>query len=920
MFVNKPIAWCIICIACILELPRVNAGNSGQNADSPYVNIAMVVPQPANVSISKPYQAAELLSKLQEMHQIQIFFRESWFDDRDYAGEILEQSLTEALNSLIRGQQLKLITLSGMIFIVPDENQVQASQSYPGELAVIGNPNEYGRFSRATISGKIVDGASGEPLMGAVLYDIRGGTGASTNGDGFYSMELPVGDHRIRISYVGYDERIQDVRLISSGALDMELFSGSSHLQEVTITARRAEENVSRTQMSLISLDAKAIRELPGSYGEPDVIRSISLLPGIQTIGEFGTGFNVRGGSADQNLILMENAPLFNSSHLFGLISVVNPDLVNSVSLIKAGMPAKYGERASSVMDIRLGSGPSLEKTTLKGGLGILNSRFLLEAPLIKNKLTIGIAGRTSNSDLYLKRMPTEDLMNSAAGFYDLTGVATIAIGSKNRINLFGYHSFDRFSYADETHYSYDNTLASFRWNSSMGSRLSSTFVASISNYRFDIGETIEIQPAANYTMDAGLSYKGMRWLMSYTPNNNHVIEFGINGIMYGIDPGHMKPQGRLSVVPEKIIDSEQASELAAFISDDIILNDKMSLEVGLRYTQYLYLGPGKSFVYREGQPRTVENLIDSVFYGKNEVVTRYHGLEPRFGFRLKTGQTSSVKLSFARINQYINLVTNNSVMGPTDVWKLSDTHLSPLRSDQMALGYFRNFSDNTIEFSAEAYYKFISNAFEHKSGAEIAMNEYIETDIINANGYNYGLELYLRKNTGRLSGWTSYTYSVSRLQTDSPFPESQINNNNFFPSSFDRPHNLVLNSNYQISRRWRFGATFTYNTGRPVTLPELTFRQGDNLLIHYSERNKYRLPDYHRLDLSISLSENLRINQRGKGSWTFSVLNVYGRKNPFTVFYKKDPGGYWTEKNFKLYQMYIIGQALPTITYNFSF
>ena len=308
------------------------------------------------------------------------------------------------------------------------------------------------------------------------------------------------------------------------------------------------------------------------------------------------------------------------------------------------------------------------------------------------------------------------------------------------------------------------------------------------------------------------------------------------------------------------------------------------------------------------------------MFYGNNEVVTQYGGLEPRAGLRIKTGESSSVKLSYSRINQYINLISNTSVMAPTDVWKLSDTYLKPLTSDQYAIGYFQNFLDNSIEFSLEAYYKQLHNVIEYKSGAEIAMNRYLETDVINAKGYNYGVEFYLKKNSGRLTGWTSYTWSASQRRSDSEFPENQINRNTWFPSNYDRPHNFVLNSNYHISRRWRFGATFTYNTGRPVTLPELTYWQGGNLMIYFSDRNKYRLPDYHRLDISISLDENLRLDKRGKGSWTFSIMNVYGRKNPYSVFYKKEHGTWHSDRSFKLYQLYIVGRALPTVTYNFSF
>lgn len=866
-----------------------------------------------------PLNAAEAIHRLEQKHGVRIYFLEEWFGDAGIRTEVLGMPLPEALSTIARSHNLSVVTIDGLICLVPEEGGRMEMAPLDDEI-VVGNPSEYGRYSRTTLTGRVLDGSTGEPLRGAVLYETESGTGASTNLDGYFRMELPVGDLRMRISYVGFEDRYQRIRLISPGSLDFDLFSSSTQLQEFTLTAKRAEENVSRTQMSMINLDARALKELPGTFGERDIVRSITLLPGIQSVGEFGTGFNVRGGSADQNLILLENVPLFNSSHLFGLISVVNPDLVNNLTLIKAGTPARFGERASSVMDIRLGNGLNKEKTTVMGGIGLLNSRLLFETPVIREKVTFSFGARSSYSDWFLREIPNDDLLNSSAGFYDLTGLLNLALGPKNRITLFGYHSADRFSFGGDTDFDYRNTLASLRWNSAFSSSLSSTFILGLSQYAFLIEETPEINPYVHQGMNSSVDYYTLKWFFSWLPAPNHKIEFGVNAFHYGIEPGDRNPIGDLSLIEPKTMDREQALELAAFISDEIEINERLNLEIGFRFSQYLQLGPGKARLYEELLPVIPENIIDTLSFGNNEVMSSYNGLEPRAGLRYKLDETSSLKLSYSRINQYINLISNTSVMAPTDLWKLSDRHLKPLRSDQYALGYFRNFLDNSLETSLEAYFKQLHNAIEYKSGAAIAMNDFLETDIINAKGYNYGLELYLRKNGGRLTGWTSYTWSASRVRSDSPHPESQINANEYFPTNYDRPHNLVFSANYHISRRWRLAGTFTYNTGRPVTLPEHTFRQGNNLLIFYSDRNKYRLPDYHRLDISLTLDENLRRNRRGKGSWTLSVMNVYGRKNPFSVFYKKEPQGLNEMRSFKLYQLYIIGRALPTITYNFSF
>ena len=878
-----------------------------------------VLSQGTSVQRLQEIPADEAIRMLQQKHGTNIFFREEWLKDASINPEVLDLELPDALSTIARRNQLSVVAIDGMIYLVPQEGEPLTAASLDDHL-VVGNPSEYGRYSRATLKGRIVDGSTGEPLMGAVLYETETGSGASTNLDGFFSMDLPVGELRLRISYVGYEDRFQRINLISPGNVEFDLFSSSTQLEEFTITAQRAEENVSRTQMSMINLDARALKELPGTFGERDIVRSITLMPGIQSVGEFGTGFNVRGGGADQNLILLENVPLFNSSHLFGLISVVNPDLVNNLTLIKAGTPARFGERASSVMDIRLGKGLEKEKTTVMGGIGLLNSRLLFETPIIKEKVTFSFGARSSYSDWFLKQIPNDDLLNSSAGFYDLTGLLNIAPGPNNRITLFGYYSADRFGFGGNTDYDYRNTLASLRWNSAINTRLSSTFILGLSQYDNLIEEVPEINPYVHQGMRSAIDYYSLKWFFTWLPVPDHKIEFGFNGFRYGIEPGILRPIGDQSLIDPKTMDREQAFELAAFISDEIMLSERLNLELGLRFTQYLQMGPGKAFVYDENLPRLPENITDTLWYDPNEVMASYNGLEPRAGLRFNVGESSSVKLSFSRINQYINLISNTSVMAPADIWKLSDRHLKPLRSDQYALGYFRNFLDNSIETSVEAYFKRLHNAIEYKSGAEIALNDYLETDIINARGYNYGLEFYLRKNAGRLTGWTSYTWSAARVRSSSPYEESQINGNAYFPTNFDRPHNLVISANYHISRRWRFAGTFTYNTGRPITLPEHTFLQGNNQLIYYSDRNKYRLPDYHRLDISITLDENLRVNRRGKGSWTISVMNLYGRKNPFSVFYKKVPTGLFEPRSFKLYQLYIIGRPLPTITYNFSF
>ncbi|MBW6478184.1 MAG: TonB-dependent receptor [Bacteroidales bacterium] len=862
----------------------------------------------------------DFIKRLEQKHNISVYYQQQWFDGIYPDAAILQYTLDNALNALKQIAGLNILQFDDLVVFIPLENERQRQTTDDPNLILVGDQNIFGRYSSARFSGYINDGATGEPLIGAAIYNEKTGQGVSTNLEGFFSVIWPTGDFSIRISYMGYEDSYKNIRLFSEGNHDFDLFASTTFLNAVIVEARRAQHNVLRTQMSTVTLNSQAIKELPGTFGERDIVRSITLLPGVQTVGEFGTGFNVRGGSSDQNLILVENVPVFNSSHLFGLISIVNPDLVENVTLMKAGIPAKYGERASSILDIKLNGKANLDETRVAGSLGLLNSRMLVSTPVVKEKATVSFGARGSHTDWFLRRMPNDDLVNSSSGFRDFTGMANITLSPANFLSVFGYHSFDRFGIEQENSYNYTNDLFSLRWNSIINPFFSSTLVLGLSNYRLQIDEIPYLNPNIHSSMNSGVDYRKINWVLHSTLWQNHNIDFGINLARYDIDPGFQKPLGEDSMKPEIDLHTERAVEAAIFLSDEFEINDRLNVELGLRFNLYYQLGPGLEYQFVNEDARSYSGIIDSVFFNKNEIIASYPALEPRIGLRYILDPESSIKFSYNRINQFVNLVSNSAVIAPADVWKVSDRYIKPLQSDQFALGYFRNFLENSIETSLEVYYKKLNNVVEYKSGADIMMNRYLVSDIVNAKGFNYGAELYIKKVSGRLTGWSSYTYSVSQRRTQAMDEDAAINRNEYFPSDFDRPHNFIMNSTYHISRRWRFGMTFTYNTGRPVTLPELVYNfQGDQL-VFYGDRNKYRLPDYHRLDISITMDENLKLQERGKGSWTFSVMNLYGRKNPYTVFYKKEKPRFEQPGTFNLYQLYIIGRPFPTLTYTFSF
>ena len=905
-----------ILLICLAILPLAETAFSNPYSHSPDNKSVLSSGRLQEDSIP----ATEVISQLQEQHQLFIFYQSRWMEEVLIPSEVQEKSLEQALTMIAAARDLTWVYMGDHVAFLPAGRAADESMTREDDdLLIVGSREQYGRQSTATLSGKVNCGTTGEPLIGAVIFDPASEAGVSTDLEGRFEMELPTGELRLRISFVGYESGRQEVQLYSDGRADFELFESRVQLDEVTVTARSARENIQQTQMSVVSMDSRAIEGLQGTFGERDIVRSVTLLPGVQSVGEFGTGFNVRGGDADQNLILIENVPLFNSSHLLGLISVINADLISDVTLIKAGIPPRYGERASSVMDIRLKNSLDTDGTNVQGGIGLLNSRLLLESPIIEDRASIYVGGRTSYSDFLLDYTNDEDLMNSTARFHDVTGTLNIALNENNRLTLFGYHSFDRFGFGQETTHEYNNLLASARLNTSFSSNLSAMLTVGMSDYRYRIFEESELQSHMDYRMNSGINYQTAKYILSYIPGSKHHFEAGVQAIRYEIEPGELLPLGESSRIAPSLMEQEQGLEVSAFISDDFRIADHMSLELGARYTHYFQHGPGTVYKYAEDAPKRVENITDSLSYESGDVMSDYGGFEPRIGFRYSMRENSSWKLSYNRNYQYINLISNTSIMAPADLWKLSDSHIPPLKSDQFALGYFHNFFDNTLETSLEVYYKNLDDIIEYRSGAEVVMNPYLETDILRADGYSYGAELYIRKNSGTLTGWTSYTYSSSQRRTQHGDREDQINLNSWFPANYDRPHNLVVNASYELTRRLRLSATFSYSTGRPVTLPEHTYWHGSDILVHFSDRNKYRLPDFHRLDVSLHIGKNLGIEGRG-GSWTISVMNLYGRKNPYSVFYQRTHGQLDPIDPFNLYQLYILGRPLPTVTYNFTF
>ena len=774
----------------------------------------------------------------------------------------------------------------------------------------IGNPAINPESKTATLKGTIKDIETGEPLVGATIYVQELKKGTACNPYGFYSITLPKGQYKIEYRLVGMQTTQRNIIIHSDGKLDVELKDKPESLKEVVVTAKR-EDLVRNLRMGVEKITMKTLKQLPMGLGEADIIKSTLLLPGVQSVGEAASGFNVRGGSIDQNLILLNDASILNTSHFFGFFSGFNSEVVKDITLYKSGVPAKFGGRVSSVMDITLKDG-NRKKTKLSGGISPVSGRLNVEGPIKKDKSSYIIGARSTYSNWILKLFDDPKLANSSAGFYDVQGNFSFDLNESNSLYLSGYVSHDEFDYYSEDAFEYNSLASTLRWKHIFSPKLFSTFSAILSNYDYTTKsrEDSSLFYSVNYKIDQ----KTFKADFSYHSSKNHKIDFGLNSTWYNLAPGVREPLGKQSLILHKEIENERALETSLYLSDEFELNNFISVSAGLRYTLYTNYGPKTEYNYMSGVPKNVETITDTTSYRSGEPVKTYSAPELRFSANIKTSSSSSVKIGLSRMYQYVHMISKTTAMSPTDIWKLSDNYLKPQRGDQISIGFYKNLRRNTIEASVETYYKKLDNILDYKGGAQLVMNEHLETDVLNGTGKAYGIELMIQKKTGKLTGFVNYTFSRILHKIDSEFDEERVNNGEYFPANYDKPHNFKFVMNIKPSRRFNLSTNFFYSTGRPYTAPVAYYQFNDALRVYYSERNAVRMADYIRLDLAATINGNLLKKKLNHSSWTFAVYNVFGRNNPYSVFFRTEG------EEVKGYQMSIFAQPIFTITYNFKF
>ncbi len=759
--------------------------------------------------------------------------------------------------------------------------------------------SSYGQDATFTISGQIKDAANGEDVPFATIsLKNQAGVGTTSNVYGFYSLSLEPGEYLLLFQFLGYQTVEKAITLQADLKLDIEMGEDAQTLEEVVVSATKEDQNISRVEGSTTRLDIKEIREIPVFGGEPDIIKVIQMTPGIKTAGEGNAGFYVRGGGLDQNLVLLDEAQVYNPSHLLGFFSVFNGDALKGATVYKGGMAPEYGGRTASVLDIRMKDG-NKKKFSVSGGLGLIASRLTVEGPIVKDKGSFMISGRRTYADLFLGLSDDPSLNESSLYFYDLNMKANYRLGDKDRIYLSGYFGRDNFGFDGTFGLDWGNATGTFRWNHLFSDKLFSntSVIYSDYDYEFAVGSGDDLLGVESVIKDINLKQD-----FSFFPNNNNSFKFGLNLIHHTIEPGNLNA-GANTGINSEAAEVKYGIEGALYLQNEQKVNDRLTLLYGLRYSLFNQIGSGTAYEFDE-----FGRTIGSTSFGSGESMQFYGGLAPRFSGNYLLNSKSSLKLGYNRNYQYIHLLTNATTSTPTDVWIMSSNNVRPQIADQVSLGYYRNFKDNMYEASVEVYYKDMQNVIDYRNGANVFFNEEVEGDLVYGDGEAYGAEFYLKKTRGKLTGWISYTLSRTLRQFD------EINNGEKFSARQDRIHDISLVALYKLSPKLTLSGNFTYYTGDAVTFPTGRYSVNGTVVPYYTERNAYRMPDYHRLDLGLTWYN--KKTDRFESNWNFSIYNAYGRENAYTITFQPSE----EDANRTEAVQLSLFKWIPSITYNFKF
>lgn len=872
----------------------------------------------------------DVLVLLRDRYGIRFYFDPALIPNFEVTVQFQETPFLEALQTLLRGSNLSAAQIKPGVAILAPKNNL--TREYANQIVAawdtgtmkwperkpfqelklsFGNRDKVAPSKPLLFRGKIMDMDTEEPIIGATILAVDLQQGIDTDTKGRFELTLPAGVHALEIQYVGYQGIKLELSLYENAAVDLKIEPALLNLEEIIIRAKPDNAKVRSTQIGVENLEVKSIKELPTALGEADVVKALESLPGVSTVGESSAGFNVRGGNIDQNLIVQDGAPILNTAHALGFFSSFNPDVISGISLYKGSIPAQYGGRLSSVLEVRIKEG-DFQSWHGAGGLGLAYSRLSLEGPIIKNKLSIIFGARVSYSDWMLRLVSDPNIRNSAVSFQDFTGKLTYKMSDRNILALSGFRSNDYFRYSNEFGYQWQTQLYTFSWNFLATEKLSSAFKVIAGDYG---SELFEPSGEAAFSLLNGVNYYVIKENIFYQPSADYQINAGLEWTRYEAKPEALRPYSDDSNITPQTINKDIGDEMAVYANTEINLSERWSLSAGLRYSRYRQLGPRDVYLYNAEVPRIPGSALDTVRYGSGDAIQTYDGWEPRISLKYSVSPTGSIKFGYNRLWQYIHLVSNTAAATPVDFWQVSTLHIPPQSSHSFSLGYFQNLKNDLWQLSLELYYKKLENLLTYKDLPQLLLSNQLETQLLSSEGKAYGFELSARKTSGKWHGQMSYTYARSLQRTLDAFPSEIINAGDWFPTNFDQPHQVNIVLKHDMNPIQSITFNFTYRTGRPYTIPTSNYSVGGIVVSHYSLRNEGRIPNYHRLDFSFNI-DRTELKEKGfRQSFTFSLYNLYGRKNAFSVYFKRNQFN-----QQQAYRLALIGTILPAFSWNFIF
>jgi len=865
------------------------------------------------VGISKNQPLRNFLIDFEKSHAVKFFFRDEWLESYIITPDENNKALSEALSSILGNEVFfNLMFDYAVIFSVDSEkiyNRLSVIQNAvlrksdidEIEFGIKGGKSASGNV---IINGTIKSKSNNSPLPG-VIIELSDTPRTTTNDQGYYEISIPRGEHILTYHIGNHRDRVVILKAYANGNISFSLEEMPTILEEVVIHEQTLNAKEGQIQIKIANMN-----RAPTFLGEVDLIKTIQNQAGVTTVGEIASGFNVRGGSVDQNLVLYDGVPIFNTTHALGFFTAFNSAAIKNVSFFRGGIPAEYGGRSSSVLSIDAAEGDPM-KWKVSGNIGLISSELTAGGPIKKDTTLVTASFRSSNSDWILDVANTKyNLDNSSLSFYDASLKLTHKPNQNTKISFSGYTSLDRFTLINDTSYATRNIAASMRFDRTWGSKLFGSIALGFGQYTYSLKEQ---DASTAFDLEYGVTYPSLKF--DFNHEGKYKLAFGLHNTLYLFNPGTMVPETTESTIKETHLDKVRSLETALYASEEFYIQERLFVEVGLRYSLFANFGSATIYHYASGQPLEMQNVVDSTVYNSHQLIKLYHGLEPRLSVRYNLGSNASLKLGYNRMYQYLHMVSNTAATAPVDIWQSGNPYFAPQVADQVSIGYYRNIKKNMYEGFAEVFYKDIRNVFDFKDGADLVLNKNLETELLNGNAHSYGFEFSISKVSGKLIASGNYTFSRSLRQVDGTFDSEKINDGKVYPSNFDQPHVVNLTWRYGVTRRIFFSGNFSYRMGRPMSLPEGAYTVDGVPITDFPYRNEYRIPDYHRMDLAIIIEGSHKIKKLWDSAWIFSVYNVYARRNAYAVVYQDDGNGHLYP-----YKLSVIGTIIPSVTYRFKF